>query len=146
MHNGYPREADCWDEVFRDTAEVQPDPWGTTWGNQVGVWSCALAIEGVSGSPLAEAANCSGSDRRQETGLVGWVEEASPLSTGWCPQQVPSLLGNTAFCRHWRLNREDSRAPGRRGPFRLPHLLLELLREGDHPKPPHLHPYPHEYW
>lgn len=44
------------------------------------VWPCALATSsgrsGGSSSPLAEAASCSGHEG-QETGLAGWVQEAS---------------------------------------------------------------------
>lgn len=90
-------------------------------------------MEGVSGSPYAEAAGCSGHGRAQELGLAGGVQEASPLPRGWGLEWVTSLLGNTALCRHWRINRKlEPQAEE-------DHLdcppLPELLRQGDHHDP-----------
>lgn len=66
--------------------------------------------------------------------MAGWVQKLAP-----CPRA--GAQGRYPLYGHWTMNREYSRAPGRRGPFRLPHLLLELLRRETTPvpSPPH-HP------
>lgn len=68
---------------------------------------------------------------------------SSPCSPPW----PPFLTGHHHLL--WTLEDEqrgNSRTPGRRGSFWQSCLLLELLKERDLPKPPHLYPDPWECW
>ena len=72
----------------------------------------------------------------------------SPPTSSPCSPLWPPLL---AAHHHLLWTPEDeqrgnSTTPGRRGSFWQSCLLLELLKERDLPKPPHLHPDPWERW